>query len=133
VAGADGRGELTVPCGWYVIEHGGIRFALPPNIKSRDRRVTLVNCRTHGLQQQTMVCQHVVAGLMERRRVGFFWNAEDPTNPRPDAWCSECDVAVQATAGEWIDAALELAQPKVLCGACYDTAKVFHMGGNPWS
>jgi hypothetical protein len=31
-----------------------------------------INCRTHGLQQETMVCQHILAGLAERRRVGFY-------------------------------------------------------------
>jgi hypothetical protein len=39
----------------------------------------------------------------------------------------------RATGGEWIDGALEHLQPKVLCGACYDVAKNFHMGGDPFS
>jgi hypothetical protein len=66
-------------------------------------------------------------------RVGFFWTTADPENPRPDAWCSACNDQVQVTGGEWVGEALKHLEPKVLCGACYDVAKIFHMGGDPWS
>ena len=91
-----------------------------------------VQCSIHGTQQLTLVCQHVAQGLFDRERVGFFW-AEDPGNPRPDAWCAECNERVRATGGEWEGEALEQLEPKVLCGACYDMAKVFYFGGDPWS
>ena len=97
------------------------------------RVLASVICSTHGLQQETMVCQHVVFGLIQRNRVGFFCTLADPDNPRPDAWCQDCEQRVRLTAGEWIGEALEMLEPKVLCGACYDTAKVFHMGGDPLS
>jgi hypothetical protein len=84
------------------------------------------------LQQETLVCQHFVEGLINQERVGFFWTPYDPDNARPDAWCSACDVRVRATGGEWVDGALEHLQPKVLCGACYDVAKKFHLGGDPF-
>lgn len=90
-------------------------------------------CCTHGEQQRTFVCQHVVTGLREKIRVGFFWTIEDPDNPRPDAYCMECENRVRLTNGEWIGEAEKHLQPQVLCGVCYDTAKTFHMGGNPWS
>jgi hypothetical protein len=80
-----------------------------------------------------MVCQHIVVGLERRERVGFFWTPDDPTNPRPDAWCLACERRARLSGGEWVGHALEEAQPKVLCGACYDLAKQFHMGGDPWS
>jgi hypothetical protein len=32
-----------------------------------------INCRVHGEQQRTYVCQHIFAGLVARERVGFFW------------------------------------------------------------
>jgi len=91
-----------------------------------------VQCSVHGPQQATLVCQHVANGLIRRERVGFFW-ASDPENPRPDAWCNDCNTRVAATDGEWIDDALEHLDPKSLCGACYDLAKLFHMGGDSWS
>jgi hypothetical protein len=90
-------------------------------------------CATHGEQQRTYVCQHIYAGLVARERVGFFWTADDPSNPRPDAYCTECEKRVQKTGGEWTGEALEHLQPKILCGLCYEVAKKFHMGGNPWS
>ena len=92
-----------------------------------------VECGTHGTQQQTWVCQHIAQGMIERQRVGFCWSIENPSNPRPDAWCSACNERVEATDGEWVGEAADHAQPKVLCGACYDVAKSFHMGGDPWS
>jgi hypothetical protein len=92
-----------------------------------------VQCDRHGRQPATMVCQHVVAGLVERRRVGFFWTTNDSANSRPDAYCTECELRVRKTGGEWVAEALEHLQPKTLCASCYDMAKVFHMGGNPWS
>jgi len=66
-------------------------------------------------------------------RVGFFWTPDDPQNPRPDAWCTECEKRVRLTGGEWVGEAETQLQAKVLCGACYDAAKSFHMGGNPWA
>ncbi|MCA6124681.1 hypothetical protein J6500_22710 [Bradyrhizobium sp. WSM 1704] len=92
-----------------------------------------VRCATHGLQQATFVCQHIADGLLTRNRVGFFWTDETPENPRPDAWCSACNDRVQATNGDWIGEALAHLEVKTLCGACYDMAKVFHTGDNPWS
>lgn len=94
---------------------------------------SIVCCAAHGVQPRTMVCQHVADGLLERRRVGFFWSVEDPDAPRPDAYCLECEKRVRLTGGEWTGDALKHLQPKVLCGCCYDLAKVFNMGGDPWS
>ena len=93
----------------------------------------VVNCSVHGLQPETFVCQHIVQGLQERRRVGFFWTACDPDNSRPDAWCAECEERVKETNGDWVGAAAENLQAKILCGDCYDLAKAFHMGADPWS
>jgi hypothetical protein len=92
-----------------------------------------VQCSVHGPQPETFVCQHIVDGLTRRDRVGFFWTADDPDNPRPDAWCAECEERVLQTDGEWVGEALDLLKPKILCGACYDLAKAFHTGSNPWS
>jgi len=91
------------------------------------------NCPEHGPQQRTFVCQHIATGLIRHQRVGFWWTREDPGNPRPDAWCSACAERVDATGGEWIGEALAELKPKIMCGACYDHARAFHMGGNPWS
>jgi hypothetical protein len=91
-----------------------------------DTRAT-VNCAEHGPQQETFVCQHIVEGLRDGRRVGFF-SAIDPDNPRPDAWCSECHTRLQRCGGDWVGEAQAQLGAKVLCGACYDRAKSFHRG-----
>src|SRR5256885_72238 len=92
-----------------------------------------IRCDAHGEQQQTFVCQHVAAGLLSKMRLGFFWSQHDPDNPRPDAWCLECEHRVRETGGEWVGEAGAQLQPEILCGGCYDLAKRFHMGENPWS
>jgi hypothetical protein len=92
-----------------------------------------VQCRVHGTQDKTYVCQHIADGLIARKRVGFFWTTDDPENPRPDAWCTECNARTKDNGWEWVGEALEHLKPTLLCGACYDLAKQFHMGGNPWA
>jgi hypothetical protein len=92
-----------------------------------------VNCPTHGLQESTLVCQPIVDGLRRKVRVGFWWNTENVSSGRPDACCTDCNGRVKHAHGEWIGEALEKANPQILCGACYDLAKKFHMGGNPWA
>jgi hypothetical protein len=93
----------------------------------------VVHCATHGEQPETLVCHHVLEGLRTKTRVGFVWTTADPANPRPDAWCQDCNARVAATGGEWVGDALANLGPQTLCGACYDTARAFHMGGDPWS
>jgi len=92
-----------------------------------------MRCDAHGEQQRTRVCQHIVTGLTQKRRVGFWWTQYDPGNPRPDAWCTECEARVRGTGGDWIGDAATHLQPQVLCGECYDLAKRFHSGEDPWS
>src|SRR5712671_2728097 len=92
-----------------------------------------IRCATHGEQQETFVCQHIAEGLKNKERVGFFWTTYDPENPRPAAWCIACEERVRQTDGEWIGEAEAHLKVKILCGACYDLAKTFHMGGDPWS
>ena len=94
--------------------------------------VQTIECATHGTQQETFVCQHVARGLLEKVRVGFWWTQHDPGNARPDAWCTECNERVRTMGGEWVGVAEEHLEAKLMCGECYDVAKAFHMGGDPW-
>jgi hypothetical protein len=95
--------------------------------------VESVQCSVHGTQDKTYVCQHIADGLIARKRVGFFWANDQPGNPRPDASCIDCNSRAAANGGDWVGEALEHLKPKVLCGACYDLAKQFHMGSDPWA
>lgn len=92
-----------------------------------------VDCPSHGRAARTFVCQHVAEGLGARRRVGFFWTAADPDDPHPDAWCADCEARRQKAGGEWSGRAAEQLKPKILCAHCYEAARTFHMGGDPWS
>ena len=110
-----------------------IRRQPSPVMQSQMAETGTVRCDLHGVQQETFVCQHIAQGMVTRTRVGFFWTIDDPDNPRPDAWCEVCEERIRATGGEWIGEAEAQAEPKLLCGACYDLAKKFHTGGDPWS
>lgn len=90
---------------------------------------TYVECSTHGKQQATYVCQHIVQTLHDEKARGFWW-AEDLGNPRPDAWCSACEETVQESNGEWTDESEAFAGVKLLCGACYDRAREINLGPN---
>jgi len=84
-----------------------------------------VECDTHGEQQQTFVCQHLVRALSTGEKVGFFWSSE----PRGDAWCSACeDVRIRdgGITGEWNERSEKFAGIKLLCGACYDRLRTLH-------
>ena len=81
-----------------------------------------VDCAIHGPQDETFVCQHIVASLYDRVAVGFHWSVESSAT-RPDAWCSTCEKARAAGDGEWTEELLALARVSVLCGRCYDAAK----------
>jgi hypothetical protein len=83
-----------------------------------------IQCETHGLQQETFVCQHLVQSLQTGIYCGF-WCAEDPDNPRPDAWCNVCEELVNKVGG-WNDESEAFAGIKLLCGACYDRAKAIN-------
>lgn len=86
-----------------------------------------VECETHGLQQETFVCQHIVQGLVEGTTHGF-WCAEDSESPRPDAWCTACNEFLEQHGGDWNDTTEAFASVKLLCGACYDSARIANLG-----
>ena len=81
--------------------------------ESRD----VLQCARHGVSQKTFVCQHLVKGT------GLGFNqAEDPDNPRPDAWCDGCDKVLREE-GEWNDRSEAMAKITLMCAECYDAAE----------
>jgi hypothetical protein len=64
-----------------------------------------VRCQSHGEQEATYVCHHIVESLDTGKAVGFFW-PKDTDMVRPDAWCAECELVRRAEGGEWTDRAL---------------------------
>jgi hypothetical protein len=60
------------------------------------------------------VCTHLFHGVDQG-----FHAAEDPGNPRPDAWCDRCH-AVHLREGGWMEASEKFTQITLACGTCYD-------------
>ncbi len=56
------------------------------------------------------------------------YDPDDPENPRPDAWCSECQELFLECGGEWTDEILQRVGVGLLSGACYDVAKMLNFG-----
>jgi hypothetical protein len=88
-------------------------------------RKETVHCGEHGQQQATFVCQHLAQSLRTKEMVGFF-TADDPDNPRPDAWCAACEKKVWMTGGKWNDESEAFARVTMICGRCYDRAKILN-------
>ncbi len=87
-----------------------------------------IHCGTHGWQERTFVCQHILQSLYTGIPVGFCWSSEQ-SDPRPDAWCSTCEKARQEAGGDWTPEVQEKLGVKLLCGACYDYAKSVWLNG----
>lgn len=60
-----------------------------------------------------------------------FWTSNDPTNPRPHAWCTACETKVQSTGGDWTDESEAFAGISLLCGTCYDEVRRFNHHPRP--
>jgi len=80
-----------------------------------------VNCDQHGKQQETFVCEHLLYG----EKLGFHIADDELGNPRPDAWCSNCEL-IRQEFGDWTDEAMKLVKIKLLCGACYDRVRLLN-------
>lgn len=81
-----------------------------------------VNCSSHGWQEESFVCQHIVQSLSTGYPTGFHWPAGS-TQRFPDAWCSSCEAAREAAGGEWTPEVEKKLNIQLLCGACYERAK----------
>jgi hypothetical protein len=81
-----------------------------------------VFCETHGFQQESFVCQHIVESLHTGTPVGFHWSSESDSL-HPDAWCSGCETARVAAGGDWTPEVEEVLDIQLLCAACYERAK----------
>lgn len=81
-------------------------------------RTEIVECDEHGRSHAAFVCQHLARGS----GLGFFY-ASGSDDPRPDAWCAECDAVMMAADG-WNEENEKTAGITLLCASCYDNAKM---------
>jgi hypothetical protein len=77
----------------------------------------IVECDVHGASHATFVCQH----LARSSGLGFFCYPK-PDDPRPDAWCADCNAVILAD-GRWNETNEKSAGITLLCASCYDEAK----------
>ncbi len=77
-----------------------------------------VTCASHGNGYATYVCQHLVRG----RSLGFC-QAEATDDPRPDAWCKECEQVRIKYGGDWTDESEAFAGITMVCSSCYDVVR----------
>ena len=76
-----------------------------------------VECDVHGTSHATFVCRH----LAREEGLEFFCD-EGSEDPRPDAWCGECDERMMADDG-WNEENEEFAGITLLCANCYDLVR----------
>lgn len=97
---------------WFTPRHvADVRVAQDAPLASEAAEL---RCAGHGASFRAYVCGH----LFRETGQGFH-TADDPGNPRPDAWCDRCEAVLQREGG-WTKAAAAFAGIKLACGACYD-------------
>ena len=111
-----GTAELGMEV-WFRAEH--VIDFIDLERKQASERAEVLQCASHGLSMTCYVCEHILSG----KGVGFNFDTSGE-QPRPDAWCDECDRLLD-TFGGWDDVPQER-HPKIeiLCGGCYDAAKL---------
>lgn len=78
----------------------------------------MVRCGEHGESPATFICGHLVRG----KGLGFH-TAYDPANPRPDAWCGDCEDLRLRHGGVWPEHVEATLGVTLQCAACYDRAR----------
>ena len=73
-----------------------------------------IKCGTHGIQEQTFVCRHIIESLKDGEARGFVWNRADGVF---EAICSDCN---DLSEDEFAAAAPENINP--LCFGCFQDA-----------
>jgi hypothetical protein len=82
----------------------------------QDFRTT--HCERHGDMQEAFLCEHLLHG----DQLGFHSDPPVASDPRPDAWCSTCEL-VRLEHGGWNEESEALINVKLVCGGCYDEIK----------
>ncbi len=77
-----------------------------------------VACASHGLGQQTFICEHLVLDPQQK------WFSDEPSvaQPWPDAWCARCDELYQERGG-WNDENSSRLKIKLVCHRCYQSLR----------
>jgi hypothetical protein len=88
-----------------------------------ERDTKTVKCGTHGEVGQAFVCSHLV--FEKLKPLGFFEPECDPNDPEPQAWCGDCEAALNKV-GNWTDELTERADVRLVCEFCFETIRGIH-------
>lgn len=79
-----------------------------------------VKCPTHGEHGRAFICAHLAGEVS-----GLGFNRDDPRqdDPRPDAWCDDCELIRHAHGG-WTRESEKLTKAVLVCSKCYDRARI---------
>ena len=108
---------------WYLPEHV-IDYSDANGESRASEGANVVRCDRHGPSQECFVCEH----LGKRSGTGFH-AAEDAENPRPDAWCDDCNALIQSVSS-WDDLGDRHPKLMIICGGCYDSLKAKQLLSN---
>ena len=76
--------------------------------------MAILHCASHGAQEQTFVCRHIIATLKDGEPRGFFWNRADDAFEAVCTTCNDMTPDAAAAAGP------DLVQS--LCYGCFRDA-----------
>lgn len=77
-----------------------------------------VECRVHGILQAAFVCQHLLRG----ENLGFCVPAASDDGTL-EAWCNECDMALEQQGWEWNDISEKNLGLTLICSECFEQAR----------
>ena len=82
-------------------------------------------CRIHGTNVATFVCNHITTALCEGTTAEFVCYPGEDDDGLSDAWCDACQHFLQANGGKWIDDEVEVPGGlSILCAECYREARL---------
>jgi hypothetical protein len=88
-----------------------------------ERDARTIKCGTHGSVGQAFVCSHLA--LEKEKSLGFFEPQFDPDDPEPQAWCGDCEKALNEL-GDWTDELTKEADIRLVCEFCFETIRGIH-------
>jgi hypothetical protein len=75
-----------------------------------------LTCEKHGVQNEAIICCHLVSTLGDRRPRGLIWSRDDEGSI--NAYCIGCKDMLDAAGGAWTEELEAKAQLGIVCEAC---------------
>ena len=82
-----------------------------------------IECGVHGRRTAAYICTHLARG--KHKGFNLAYDPETPDALFPDAWCDKCEALLDQE-GEWNEAVENFTKLKLICSACYESARDKH-------